>query len=155
MRRDARHIRRWQAAIAGLVALGVFIALVAASALRPQFAPDALPEPATWSTATLTVGAHSPVIDNHTRPIAKGGATGAMSRSFPPANKTNPKPFHSTWMTKERPPTWNRLSAHAALMAIPPSLPRIRVGPGRARPRAPSAAYAERNILTELCIARR
>ncbi|ETA93386.1 hypothetical protein O979_24275, partial [Mycobacterium avium subsp. paratuberculosis 10-4404] len=47
--RGGDETRRWRPAIAVAAALGVFIALVAGSALRPACAAAALPEPPAWT----------------------------------------------------------------------------------------------------------
>ncbi|MCA2317164.1 hypothetical protein JF775_22985, partial [Mycobacterium sp. WUMAC-025] len=44
--RGGGETRRWQLATAIVAALGVFVALIAGSSLRPQFAAATLPEPA-------------------------------------------------------------------------------------------------------------
>ncbi|WP_231990102.1 hypothetical protein [Mycobacterium sp. 852002-51971_SCH5477799-a] len=58
-------------------------------------------------------------------------------------------------MTKERPLIWNRLSAHSVLTPAPLSFTPIVSTPGGARSRAPAAIASDRDILTEICIARR
>lgn len=140
--------RRWQLAIAVTAALGVFIALVTGSWLRPNFAAAAPPEPAAWSAAT--VGTHAGL--THDRPVV-GRAALAAARSSAPANKN--KPFRSAWMTKERPLTWNRLSPQSVLTTAPSSFTPIGFAPGGTQPRAPAAIASDRDILTRICIARR
>lgn len=121
----------------------MFVALVAGSSLRTQFAASTLPEPAAWSGATPPVGAH---VLPHRR-------YAAVSRSAP-ANKTDKKPFHSMWMTKERPLTWNRLSPQSTLSSAPMTFSPVRVAPHDAQSRAPATIPADRDILTRFCIAR-
>lgn len=129
----------------------MFVALVAGSSLRTQFAASALPEPAAWSGATPSVGAHVlPQVRYST--VSRPGLTATQSSA--PANKTNKKPFHSMWMTKERPPTWNRLSPQSALSPMPMTFSPVRVAPYDAQSRAPATIPADRDTLTRLCIAR-
>jgi hypothetical protein len=151
----AGETRRWQSAIAVVAALSVFVALVAGSALRQKFAAAALPEPAAWSQTTPDAGAHADLMALHGRSSVIGQPAVAGPRAFAPANKTNTKPFHSTWMTKERPVTWNRLSAQSVLFAVPPSLHPLGFAPAGAQSRAPTAVRGDRDILTQLCVARR
>lgn len=131
-------------------ALGVFIALVTGSWLRPTFAATAPPEPAAWSAASA--GAQARL--THERPVV-GRAAPAAERSSAPANKTNQKPFRSAWMTKERPPTWNRLSPQSVLTPAPLSFTPIGFAPAGTQPRAPVAIASDRDILTRIGVARR
>lgn len=147
--RGVGDTRRWQSAIAVAAALGVFIALITSSALRPTFSAAAPPEPAAWSAgvgaaAGLTQGSRPARIQHAVR----------ASRCGAPANDTNKKPFHSAWMTKERPLTWNRMSAQSVLTPVPSSLTPIGFAPARARSRAPAAIPSDRDILTQICVAR-
>jgi hypothetical protein len=127
----------------------VFIALITGSSLRLSFA-TAAPEPAAWSAAT---------VDGHAgptpgRPSAHSRPALTVSQPSAPANKTNKKPFRSAWMTKERPLTWNRLSTHSVLTPAPLSFTPIGFAPG-AQSRAPATIAPDRDILTEICVARR
>ncbi len=124
---------RWRSAIAVVAALGAFVALVAGSSLRPPSAAAALPEPTAWSQGTPDAGAHA---SHHSAP-------------------TNKKPFHSTWMTKDRPPIPSRLSPPPVGSPLPVSFAALGFQPRGAQPRAPAAVEADRDILTRLCIARR
>ncbi|OBJ34106.1 hypothetical protein A5621_19375 [Mycobacterium colombiense] len=142
--------RRWQLAIAVTAALGVFIALVTGTWLRPNFAATAPLEPAAWSAAP--VGAQAG--QTHERPVV-GRAALAAERPSAPANKTNQKPFRSAWMTKERPLTWNRLSPQSVLTPAPLSFTPIGFAPAGTQARAPAAVAYDRDILTRICVARR
>ncbi|TAM63420.1 MAG: hypothetical protein EPN51_26955 [Mycobacterium sp.] len=152
--RGCGETRRWQPATAIVAALGVFVALVAGSSLQPPFAASTLPEPAAWSGATPDVDAPAGVMhpDGHFSAISRPAL--AASRSSTPAHKTNTKPFHYMWMTKERPLTWNRLSPHSALPPTPVALGPSGSAPYDAQSRAPAGIPADRDILTRLCIAR-
>ncbi|MCV7049132.1 hypothetical protein H7H82_00665 [Mycobacterium heidelbergense] len=143
----AGRTRRWQSSIAIVAALSLFVALVAGSALRPQFAAAALPEPAAWSQ-TPDVGGHAHLHERQT--VAQ--LPHAAWRGSAPAHK---KPFHSMWMTKDRPPTWSRLSPQSVRSPLAPSFAALGFQPCGAQPRAPAAVRADRDILTQLCVARR
>lgn len=132
--------RRRRSAIAIVAALGAFVALVAGSALRPQFAAAALPEPAAWSAGVPVAGPHA--------------AQGEL-RASAPAAPTDKKPFHTTWMTKDRPPTPGRLSPPSVGSPLPVSFTAFAFRPRGARPRAPAALEADPDILTRFCVARR
>lgn len=131
--------RGWPSAIAIVAALGVFIALVAGSALRPQYAAASLPEPAAWSSGGPVVGAH---------------ADQGQLRISGPAAPADKKPFVTTWMTKDRPPTPGRLSPPSVGSPLPVSFTALGFQP-HARPRAPAAVAAYPDILTRFCVARR
>ncbi|QKU44357.1 hypothetical protein MAP44135_0905 [Mycobacterium avium subsp. paratuberculosis] len=145
--RGGDETRRWRPAIAVAAALGVFIALVAGSALRPACAAAALPEPPAWTAPTVARVAG--------RPSTISRAAPATSRSAAPANNTNKKPFHSTWMTKERPLSWNRLSPHAVLSPMPISFSPLGFAPRGAQSRAPATFLPDRDVLTLFGVARR
>ncbi|OBJ26924.1 hypothetical protein A5646_12135 [Mycobacterium sp. 1245499.0] len=147
--RGVGETRRWQAAIAVAAALAAFTALIAGSALRPAFSAAAPPEPAAWSAG---LGAAAGL--THGRLPALGQPAVAASRVGAPANKTNRKPFHSAWMTKERPLTWNRVSAQSVLAPVPLSFTPIGFAPAGARSRAPAVTLSDRDILTQICVAR-
>ncbi len=132
--------RRWRPAIAIVAALGAFVALVAGSALRSQFAAAALPEPAAWSAGIPLAGAH---------------AGQGQLRTPGPAAPTGKKPFHSTWMTKDRPPTPSRLAPPSVGSPLPVSFAALGFQPCGAQPRAPATVAADPDILTRLCVARR
>ncbi|WP_406816359.1 hypothetical protein [Mycobacterium sp. M23085] len=129
----------------------MFVALITGSALRPNAAAAALPEPAAWSAAAA--GAHAGPMQDRTPALDRAAA--AVSRSSAPANKTNTKPFHSAWMTKEWPPTWNRLSPQSVLTPAPASFTPIGCAPVGAPARAPAAMPSDRDIATRICVARR
>ncbi|MCV7092569.1 hypothetical protein [Mycobacterium interjectum] len=134
----AGKARRWQPAIAIVGALGVFVALVAGSALRPPFAAAAPPEPAAWSQGPTGDGAHADRLQLR------------ASRHSAPTDK---KPFHSTWMTKDRPPTWSRSSPQSVVSSLPVSSTALRFAPPGGQPRAPAAVLADRDVLTRFCVA--
>lgn len=130
----------------------MFTALVTGSWVRPNFAAAAPPEPAAWTAAA--VGAQGGPTQE--RPVSVGRPALAAARSSSaPANNTHQKPFRSAWMTKERPPTWNRLSPQSVLTPAPLSFTPIGFAPVGSHPRAPAAIAPDRDILTLICVARR
>lgn len=146
--------RRWQQTTAIAAALGVFVALVAGSSLRPQFVASALPEPAAWSGTTPGVAAHAgPVLPRGHYP-AVGRPALATAQPSAPAHKTNKKPFHNIWMTKEQSQPWNRSSPQSALSPMPITFSPLRLASYNAQSRAPATISADRDTLTRLCIAR-
>jgi hypothetical protein len=133
-------------------ALSLFVALVAGSASRPTFAAPALPEPTAWSQGIPDVGAHADQLRLHGRFPTVNQLAYAMSRNSAPTNK---KPFLTTWMAKDRPATWSRLSPESVRSPLPLSFTPLGFQPGGVQSRAPAAGRADPDILTELCVARR
>jgi len=138
--------RRWQPAVAIIAALSVFIALVAGSSLRPQFSAAQLPEPAAWSHNTADVGA----------PAAHHSAH-AVAEIHSPHSTPLKKPFHSMWMTHDRPASWTRMAPQSPWPATPISVtvsgfqPRGTQCDARANPHQ---GQDLEDILTLLCVAR-
>jgi hypothetical protein len=131
--RRAGKTRRWQPAVAVVAALGLFTALIAGSSLRPQFSAPALPEPVAWSHAAAHVD----------QPTSK------------PVNKpVNKKPFHSMWMTQDRPQTWTRWSAQSARSLSTASFAPSVFAPGGARSRSPAYFPDGQHLLTLLGVTR-
>ncbi|MCA2266839.1 hypothetical protein [Mycobacterium marseillense] len=149
--RGGGETRRWQFATAIVAALGVFVALIAGSSLRPQFAAATLPEPAAWSGTAPGAGAQ---VLPRGRDAAVARPAPAAAQSSTPANNADKKPFHSMWMTKERPQPWNRSSAQSALSPTPTTFSPARATLGDAQSRSPTTIPADRDTLTRLCIAR-
>lgn len=129
----------------------MFIALATGSALRQSFAPETPPAPAAWSAQAVTV--HTAPMPGPPAVLDKAAST--VSLPSTPPNKTNNKPIRRAWVTKERPLSWNRLSAHSVLTPAPLSFTPIGSTPGGARSRAPAAMASDRDILTEICVTRR
>jgi hypothetical protein len=143
----ARHSRRWQAAIAVVAAYALFVSLITGSALRSQYSAAAPPEPAAWSQVTPTAG-------SHTAP-AKALTANHFQHASWGASPTNKKPFHSMWMTHDRPDMWSRMQSVPARFALPISFVSMGFSMGQTRSSAPGAAGGDRDILTLLCVARR
>jgi hypothetical protein len=155
--RGASGRLRWQLAIAIVAALSLFVALIAGSSLRPKFAAAALPEPAAWTHATPGAQAHASQMQLH--PVAQPNSH--LDQGFSPTT-TPPqhKPFHSMWMTRDRPSTWAHLAPQLAWSPWPVSLSPwetawpVALG-SQSGCAQPAAVIAGRDILTQLCVARR
>ncbi|MEE6176441.1 hypothetical protein [Mycobacterium sp. 050134] len=137
---DGRRRRR-RPVVAAAAILGVFVALIAGSALRPQFSAAAPPEPAAWS--------HAPVSATKSVPQTDAAVAHAFSPQSAPAGK---KPFHSMWMTRDRPASWARVSP--PWFRAPVLAPDNVIEASGYHPDASTAGHARTN-LTRLCVARR
>lgn len=139
--------RRWRLAIAVLVALSVFVALVAGSSLRPQFSAPAPPEPAAWAHVTHNARAHlgqrqyMDVGQSHDQP-----ERGLVSGAVPTNNKT----FLSMWMPRAMPTNWAAVSPHADWSALPASF----IAPGGATGLAFAHTPVSRDTPALLCVIR-
>ncbi|OBG71591.1 hypothetical protein A5700_11485 [Mycobacterium sp. E1214] len=137
--RDTGRARRWLSAVGVAAAVSLLAALIAGSALRPQYSAATLPEPAVWSHGAGHVGVHA-------RPMTRPAAAPAA-----PATK---KPFRSMWMTRERPQTWTRGAPPCYRTPLPASFAAARVAADGARAGPLSNAVLAQNLSTSLCIAR-
>jgi hypothetical protein len=137
--------------IAIVAAVSLFVALIAGSSLRPQFAAAALPEPAAWPHGTHGVQAHASHVQLHAAARPVSHLEHGSSASSTPTNK---KPFHSMWMTRDRPTSWTNLSPNSGWSALPASFAASEFQPGGARWAASVAAPDNRDILTQLCVVR-
>ncbi|MEM6109254.1 hypothetical protein AAHS21_23910 [Mycobacterium sp. 050272] len=146
--RGASHTRRRQAAIAVIAALSLFASLIAGSALRSQFSAATLPEPAAWSQSTPNSG--HPQSDS-----AFTMAVHLQQGSSWDASPVNKKPFHSMWMTRDRPDLWTRISAHSLLSVLPVSFAGSGFRFGGVPDGTPAPECHKQEILTLLCVARR
>ncbi len=131
-------------AIAIVAALSVFVALIAGSSLRPQLSAAALPEPAAWTHA-------DPDVQPYAGPVELHVAAHAFSPASAPTDK---KPFHSMWMTRDRPAQATHLSLQSGWFALPASfgaseLPTLGVRRAASAPPPPN-----RDVLTRLCVVR-
>ncbi len=149
--RGAGKTRRWQSAIAIVAALSLFVALIAGSALRPQFAAAALPEPAAWSQGALDADACAYHVELHGRSHSTSRVINGASCGTAP---TKHKPFHSMWMTKDRPATWTRLSSQWVWSPLPASFAVSDFQPGGTHNGSPADTPGNQDILTEICVAR-
>ncbi|WP_077081791.1 hypothetical protein [Mycobacterium numidiamassiliense] len=132
--RGADRIRRWQSAIAIAAALGLFTAVVVGWASRETaVAGVALPAPRSHHASE-----QADVASQHLH-------------SDSPLDHQSTK---TAWLTRERPPTWPRLSPVSVWSPLPGSLATSGVPPDIARSTAPAAMRANRDTLTQFCIAR-
>jgi hypothetical protein len=144
--------RRWQRAIA-ITVLSLLVALVAGTALPPQFVAVALTSPAPLSHGTQAGGAHAGFdVDRVRLPAGPRIASDFVRASSSDSAPRNKNPFHGMWMTRDRPPIWSRLSPNALWPSVPSSLAAVGFSPTGAHSVAPAAA--DQNIWTKLCVAR-
>ena len=141
--RSAGTTRRWQLTIAMVAALSLFVALIAGSSLRPQFAAAALPEPAAWTHGTSGVHAHAKLVQLHAAAQPISYLDNYFSQGSTPMNK---KPFHSMWMTAIGRPVGpprrlNRAGWHCRRRSPPQSFSRA----------APSGLNPRPLLSTEIC----
>jgi hypothetical protein len=152
--RRAGKTRRWQPGVAVVAALALFTALIAGSALRSQFSAAALPEPAAWSHAA----AHVEKLRLHGSPQVTSRSAGCLCGTAPaskPVNKpVNKKPFHSMWMTQDRPQTWTRWAPQSARSAPRASFAPSVFAAGGARSRSPAYLLDGQDLLNRLCVTR-
>lgn len=148
--RGAGKTRRWQSTIAVVAVLSLFVALIVGSSLRPQFAAAALPEPAAWTQGTRGVQAHA----GNAAAQSMSYLDHAFSPGCTPTNKTNKKPFHSTWMTRDRPTSSTPLSSQLGWLALPAPFAAPEFQPRGAHWAESAAALVNRDMLTQLCITR-
>lgn len=148
--RGADRTRRWQLAIAIVAVLSLFAAVTTGGAARGSMhAQVGAPLPATWSHGT------------------HGGANLAHSDNFQPtsflvhgSSPSHQKPNKTAWMTRDRPPTWTRMSPQSVWSPLPASFAPSRLALGFEQGRysgapAPAPAVVDQGILTKLCVARR
>jgi hypothetical protein len=137
--------------IALVAALSVFVALIAGSSLRPQLAAAVLPEPAAWTHTNHAVQAHARLAQPHAVAQPVIHLDHGFSSGVTPTDK---KPFHSTWMTRDRPASWNHFSPPSEWLALPASFAAPEFPPGAAHPAAPATIPVNRDFLTRLCVVR-
>jgi hypothetical protein len=138
--------------IAIFAALSMFAAVTTGWASRGSaVAAAAVPQPPALSQAT-----HAGVNAGHVQLADRPHPTSYLVHGSSP---THQKPTKNAWMTRDRPPSWNRLSSQSAWSPLPASFAARGLAsgpdPGGAQFGASPAARAGRDILTQLCIARR
>jgi hypothetical protein len=148
--RSAGTTPRWQLTLAVVAAASLFIALIAGSSLRPQFSAAALPEPAAWSHGTYGVQAHASHVQLHAAAQPISHLEHASSAGSTPTKK----PFHSMWMTRDRPTSWTALSPQSGWLALPASFAASEFQPNGTRWGEPAAAPVNRDMLTQLRVVR-
>ncbi len=151
--RSAGTTRRWRPTIAIVAALSVFVALIAGSSLRPRFAAAELPEPAAWTHGSPGVQPQPKHIRPH-HPAAEPISYLAQGIS-PDSAPIDKKPFHSMWMTHDRPTGWAHVSPHSGLAELPASFAVSESQPSGARRAAVAVTPVDRDITLRLCVIRR
>jgi hypothetical protein len=150
----AAATRRRCLTVAVFAALSLFVALVAASSLRPEYAAASLPEPAAWTHRTDAPAQASPEWLPTAAAISVGHSAHGRAPGLLP---THQKPFLSMWMTRELPDSDASSSySDPDWLALPVSFASSESPPGVAFSAAPSSATvrANRDTLTQLCISR-
>ncbi len=127
--------RRREHAAAVVCAFGLFVALVAGSALRPHYTANSLPEPGAWTHGVE----HVEHDFTRVQPVSATGSLSAVkargsSRTVPISRK----PFRYVWMTHDLPSNWVPLSPQSDWSALPKSFDSVQFQ----RRGAPWAAFA-------------
>lgn len=148
----AGHSRRWQPAIAVVAAVSLFISLIAGSALRSQFSAATLPEPAAWSQVNPSAGS---IAGQSRAPGESVAATHLQHARSWGASPMNKKPFHSMWMTHDRPDVWTRMQSQPVRSELPTSFAGMGFRSGEVHTSAPATECGDHEILTLLCVSRR
>lgn len=145
---SAGKTRRWQSAIAIVAALSLLTAVTTGWASRgTMLAQVASPLPAALSHAN-----HADVNTGHVQP---GDRTQPASYLAHGSSPTHQKQTKNAWMTRDRPPTWTRVSPHSTWSLLPASFAVSEFQPPGAPCGAPVTDFAGQDILTQLCVARR
>lgn len=143
--------RRREHAAAVVCAIGLFVALVAGSALRPHYTANAFPEPAGWANAV-----------QHVRPDVGQTQPGSSTLSAdylkasgnPRSTPMSRKPFSSVWMTHDLPSSWTPLSPQLDWSVLPECFSAVEFQP-RGAPWATSAVDAvDRHTSNLFCVIR-
>ena len=148
--RSAKTRRREHAA-AVACALGLFVALVAGSALRPHYSANSLPEPAAWAHTIKDVQPDA----GHSHPLSAVPSLTYL-RSGGPAHSapTSRKPFRYVWMTRDLPSNWDPLSPQTDWSVLPKSFTAAQFQPRGAPWGASTADAVIRHPLSLFCIIR-
>ncbi|OBI17851.1 hypothetical protein A5713_19295 [Mycobacterium sp. E2497] len=139
--------RRRRSIVAVVSALSLFVALIAGSSLRPQFAAGTLPEPAAWTQQTQSAQTQA----GHARADAAQTISRADHGPATGSTSTDKKPFHSMWMTRDRPISWPPMTHQGGWLALPTSFAAAEPPPVRV---APAAVPDHRDNSTRLCVIR-
>jgi hypothetical protein len=144
----AGKTRRWQLAIAAVAALSLFTAVTTGWASRgAMLAQVAAPLP-----AALSHGTHVGVNVGHARLGDRSQPTSDLAHGSSP---THQKQTKNAWMTRDRPPTWTRMSPNSIWSPLPASFAASEFRLAGTHSAAPVADLADQDILTQLCVARR
>jgi hypothetical protein len=140
--------RRWQSAIAIVAALSLFAVIITGWASRGSpVAGVAVPQP-----AALSQGTHTGVNVGHVQLGDRSHSTSYLGHGVSP---THQKPTKHAWMTRDRPPTWTRLSPQSVRSPLPASFATSGLQPSGGKAVAAAAGPADQDILAQLCVARR
>jgi hypothetical protein len=104
---------------------------------------------------TLSQGTHGGVNLDHAQLSDRSQPTSFLAHGSSP---THQKPNKTAWMTRDRPPTWTRLSPQSVWSSLPASFAPWGLAFGFQQgcdSVALAAALADLGILTQLCVARR
>jgi hypothetical protein len=148
--RRAGRTRRWRLTIVIVAALSLFVALVAGSSLRPNFAAAELPEPAAW-TGAKHVASHPSQLQLHT---AAHSISQLKAGALPSSMPVKQKPFRGTWMTHDRPTSVIRCAPPSVRLALSASFAASGLQPGSADWAASAASSVDRDTLADLCVIR-
>ncbi|OBH36198.1 hypothetical protein A5692_10510 [Mycobacterium sp. E342] len=143
-----RRVSRWPSAIAIVAALGLFGAVTAGwASCGTAVAGVGLPQAAAQHQQTVQAGANAaPARADRVNPVAPRFSSG----STPAHHKTT----KNAWMTRDRPPTWERSSPPSIGSPLPDSFAAAAFRLPDAPFRDPGAVPPDRDLLTRLCIAR-
>jgi len=131
--------RRWRSAIAIVAGLSL-LAIIGCWALRSGFAAPTTAQPATLSHVTEAVGTNH--FDRLPSQVVSSGSS-----------HTHQVRYTNAWITRDRPPTWARSTPQAFRSQWPISLAALRCRP-IAHSGAVVGAFANQDILTQVCVAR-
>ena len=127
--------RRREHAAAVFCAVGLFVALVAGSALRPHYTANAFPEPAGWAHTAQHV---RPDVGQTQPGSATPSADYLQAGGAPRSTPISRKPFSYVWMTQDLQSSWIPLSPQLDWSVLPESFSAVEFLP-RAAPWAASA----------------
>jgi hypothetical protein len=143
--------RRREHAAAVVCALGLFLALVAGSALRPHYTANSLPEPAAWAHTVKDVQPDYSYSHLHSAiPGLKYLKSGSRTHSTP----TSRKPFRYVWMTHDLPSSWDPLSPQTDWSVLPKTFAAAEFQPRGASSDASTADAVNRHTSSLFCIIR-
>jgi hypothetical protein len=123
---------RWRSAVAVFATLAVLAALTGCWTLRSVLAAADSPQPVAATQAAVSQFDHG------------------SSSTY----QTNQKPFKSTGIKRDRPPTWSRSAPPEWSSPMPASMTTLAYPPGVPNSRAPAAPCAGQDLLTQFCVAR-
>jgi hypothetical protein len=102
--------------------------------------------------AALSHGTHVGVNVGHAQLGDRSHPTSYLAHGSSP---THQKQTKNAWMTRDRPPTWTRMSPNSTWSPLPASFAASEFRLAGSHSTAAVAALADQDILTQLCVARR